>query len=186
MLSAIIQEIDRKHLTQERLIVAIDGRCASGKTTLAAALQAHYSCDVVHMDEFFLRPEQRIPERFAVPGENVDHERFLPEVLLPLRGGKTVTYRPFRCDTQTLDAPRMLSGHWLTVIEGSYSFHKNLRQLYDLRIFLQVDPQTQMERIIRRSGEEKARVFQDRWIPLEENYFRTLDIRQYADLIFDT
>ena len=34
------------------------------------------------MDDFFLRPEQRRPERFAEPGGNVDRERFAAEVLV--------------------------------------------------------------------------------------------------------
>lgn len=186
MLPVIIETIDRKLREKKSLIVAIDGRCASGKTTLAQMLQAHYGCNVVHMDEFFLRPEQRTPERFAAAGENVDHERFLAEVLLPLSCGEMVTYRPFRCDTQTLAAPVTLSNHPLTVVEGSYAFHKNLRDLYDLHILLQVDPQTQMERIQKRNGAEMAEIFRTRWIPMEENYFQNLHIQQYADLCFDT
>lgn len=186
MLEQIITIIDDALARKGRLIVAIEGRCASGKTTLAAQLQTHYGCDVVHMDEFFLRPEQRTPERFATPGENVDHERFLGEVLLPLRRGEDVTYRPFRCDTQKLTEPVTLSGHPLTIVEGSYSFHPNLRELYDLRIFLQIDPQTQMERIVRRNGAEMAEVFRTRWIPLEETYFHAFAVSQYAHHCFST
>ena len=43
----------------QRLLIAVDGRCASGKTTLAASLERETGCNVVHMDDFFLRPEQR-------------------------------------------------------------------------------------------------------------------------------
>ena len=58
------------------VIVAIDGKCTSGKTTLASQLAEIYDCNVFHMDDFFLRPEQRTPERFAEVGGNVDYERF--------------------------------------------------------------------------------------------------------------
>ena len=54
------------------------------------------------MDDFFLRPEQRTPERFSEPGGNVDRERFLSEVLLPLRQGEAVDYRRFDCATFTI------------------------------------------------------------------------------------
>ena len=50
------------------VIVAIDGKCTSGKTTLASQLAEIYDCNVFHMDDFFLRPEQRTPERFAEVG----------------------------------------------------------------------------------------------------------------------
>ena len=34
-------------------IIAIDGRCAAGKTTLAARLAKELGGDVIHMDDFF-------------------------------------------------------------------------------------------------------------------------------------
>lgn len=46
------------------------------------------------MDDFFLLPQDRTPERLAKPGENVDHERFDREVLSPLCHGQTAVYRP--------------------------------------------------------------------------------------------
>ena len=57
LLTVIRALLDR----QARVIAAIDGRCGAGKSTLAAQLQAQLSCRVFHMDDFFLRPEQRTP-----------------------------------------------------------------------------------------------------------------------------
>ena len=68
LLTVIRALLDR----QARVIAAIDGRCGAGKSTLAAQLQAQLSCRVFHMDDFFLRPEQRTAARLAQPGENVD------------------------------------------------------------------------------------------------------------------
>ena len=63
----LVLAIRRQLLRRDRVIVAIDGRCGSGKTTLAAKLQKQLHCSVFHMDDFFLRPEQRTEERFAAP-----------------------------------------------------------------------------------------------------------------------
>ena len=68
-------------------VIAIDGRAASGKTTLAAALAAETGGTVVHMDDFFLPAELRTPQRLAAPGGNVHAERFAEEVLPFLRQG---------------------------------------------------------------------------------------------------
>ena len=87
LLTVIRALLDR----QTRVIAAIDGRCGAWKSTLAAQLQAQLSCRVFHMDDFFLRPEQRTAARLAQPGENVDHERFLSEVLQPALRGEAVT-----------------------------------------------------------------------------------------------
>ena len=59
-----------------RIIAAIDGRCGSGKTTLAAWLMDQFDGNLFHMDDFYLRSEQRTPERLAETGGNVDYERF--------------------------------------------------------------------------------------------------------------
>ncbi len=168
---------------KKRLLVAIDGRCGAGKSTLAAALHDECGYPVVHMDDFFLRPVQRTEERLATPGGNVDHERFLAEVLEPLAAGEPATYRPFLCRTMTLGEETTVSPAAVILVEGSYACHPQLRDRYDLRIFLDVDPETQLERIRRRNGEEKAEEFRTRWIPLEELYFSALDVADHCQLI---
>ena len=75
--SILLQRIRAIAAAQPRVLVAIDGRCAAGKTTLTASMQARLECNVFHMDDFFLRPEQRTPERLGPPGGNVDYELFL-------------------------------------------------------------------------------------------------------------
>ena len=105
MVSAVLQAVQALPQDRQPLIVALDGRCASGKTTLAALLQQQTGCSVVHMDHFFLRPEQRTRERLEQPGGNVDYERFLAEVLEPLRAGKDCSYRPYDCKQQKLAEP---------------------------------------------------------------------------------
>lgn len=178
----ILLYIEAMQERQERVVAAIDGRCGSGKTTLAARLQKQLRCAVFHMDDFFLRPEQRTEDRFAVPGENVDHERFLDEVLLPLQSAQAVTYRPFLCAQQQLGAPVTTAPSPLTIVEGAYACHPDLWAHYDLRVFLTIDPETQMQRIEARNGPEKARQFRDRWIPLEEAYFSAFDVQARCDM----
>ena len=181
----LLLAIRRQLLRRERVIVAIDGRCGSGKTTLAARLQEQLHCSVFHMDDFFLRPEQRTAERFAAPGENVDHERFLEEVLLPLRSGQPVAYRPFLCAQQQLGELITAEPDRLTIVEGAYACHPALWEYYDLRVFLTVDPETQMQRILRRNGPEKAQQFRDRWIPFEEKYFKAFDVQARCDMCIE-
>ena len=171
---------------KESLLIAIDGRCASGKTTLAAQLQQIYRCPVIHMDHFFLRDAQRTEERLRTPGENIDHERFLEEVLLPLRENGTCVYRPYDCGVHQLSKPIAILKSDLYIVEGSYACHKALRDYYDLRVFLSVEPEEQLLRITSRDGDEKATVFRSKWIPLEEAYFAAFDVAAHCDLRFTT
>ncbi|MCD8088578.1 MAG: uridine kinase [Oscillospiraceae bacterium] len=155
-------------------VVAIDGRCAAGKTTLARRLGEALSCGVVHMDDFFLRPEQRTAQRLAEPGGNVDYERFLTTVLEPLCRGETVSYRPYDCHSGTLRSPVSVKPAPITIVEGSYSCHPALWVHYCCRVFLTVDRAEQQRRICQRNDPEGLRVFQEKWIPLEERYFASL------------
>ena len=179
----IISERDNE---KSRFLIAIDGRCASGKTTLSKKLQNILSCNVIHMDHFFLQPEQRTPERLNTAGENVDHERFLSEVLLPLKNGEKVSYSPFDCKTMSFGNRIYLDDKKINIIEGSYSCHNALFEYYDLRVFLDVSHEEQMKRIILRDGNEKAKIFASKWIPMEEMYFDTFDIANRSDFCFRT
>lgn len=185
--AATVQHAIRQCRTPKNrpLLVAIDGRCASGKTTLAANLQKACGYEVIHMDDFFLRPEQRNKERYETPGENIDHERFLIEVLQPLYQGKFVEYCPFDCSTQQLTTPVHIQSTPVILIEGSYSCHPDLWPYYDLRIFLTVSPEQQMDRIVARNGVEYAEVFRKKWIPLEEAYFSAYELASKCDLCFE-
>ena len=42
-------------------LVAVDGRCGSGKTTLGALLAAVFGCAVVHTDDYYLPFARRAP-----------------------------------------------------------------------------------------------------------------------------
>lgn len=185
-IEAVLEQLTRltraKAQDQSPVIVAIDGRCGAGKSTLAAVLAERLDANLIHMDDFFLRPEQRTPERLAIPGENIDHERFLSEVLIPLRKGTPFTYRPFSCERGELTAPVAVSPRAVTIVEGSYACHPSLRAYYDLRLFLTVEPEEQMRRLRARNG-DYAEVFRQKWIPLEEAYFSGCGVEACCDMI---
>ena len=155
------------------VLVAIDGPCTSGKTTLASRLKELYNCNVFHMDDFFLQPEQRTPERFAEIGGNVDYERFRDEVLIPLMEGKPFSYRPFDCSVFALADPVMVTPKRLNIIEGTYSHHPYFGNPHDLRIMLTVTAELQRERIAQRPAFLHRRFFEE-WIPMENRYFTAL------------
>ena len=169
-LSIVKDQIDRLQHQKDHVLIAIDGKCTSGKTTLAARLAEIYDCNVFHMDDFFLRPEQRTPERFAEIGGNVDYERFAEEVLNPLSAGLPFSYRPFDCGSFTLSSPVAVSPRKLNIIEGTYSLHPYFANPYDLRILLSVPDALQRRRILERPAFLHQRFFEE-WIPMENRYF---------------
>lgn len=176
ILSELRPQIDSLLREKTLVIIAIDGKCTSGKTTLAKKLAEIYDCNVFHMDDFFLRPEQRTEERFAQIGGNVDYERFYEEVLCPLKAGQAFAYRPFDCATFTLAQPVSVSPKALNIIEGTYSLHPCFGDPYDLKILLTVDEKIQRERVLQRPAFLHKRFFEE-WIPMENRYFDDLGER---------
>ncbi len=181
---SLLEKLAQKALPHSpRLLVALDGRCASGKTTLAGELARRCGWGVVHMDHFFLRPAQRTPQRYATPGENVDHERFLEEVLLPWERGDLRSYRPFDCHALNFGPPVPVAPAPVTVVEGAYACHPELWDHYGLRIFLTVDGEEQLRRIAARNGPEALTTCRDKWIPLEEAYIAAQKLDKRCDCI---
>ena len=169
----LLAAIDRALGSKPRMLLAIDGGSASGKSTLAELLTGIYpDAALFHADDYFLRPEQRTPERFAQPGGNMDRERLEAEILAPLSRGGDVVYRPFDCKTMSLSEPRRSRAARLNIVEGSYSLHPALEPYYDLSVFLEISPESQRRRVLERNGPEWGQMFFDRWIPLENTSFQ--------------
>ena len=184
-LDAVALTVNKTAKEKGSVMVAIDGRCASGKTTFASMLAEKLSANLFHMDDFFLRPEQRTAERLSTPGGNVDRERFLSEVLLPLSRRENVTYRPFDCSTCSLMPPLNVKYKPINVIEGAYSCHPELSGYYDLKIFFSVSSHEQLERIRKRNGDVALQAFKTRWIPLEEAYISHFDVSSKCDFVIE-
>ena len=55
IVNEIVENIKTLRIKAENktLIVAIDGRCGAGKTTLAGRLEEELGCAAFHMDDFF-------------------------------------------------------------------------------------------------------------------------------------
>ena len=161
--------------------VAIDGRCASGKTTAATLIARVYGAQLFHMDDYFLPFERKTPERLAQPGGNVDWERFRLEVLDHLEE-ENLTWRPFNCATGCLDEPVVSRRRPVQLIEGAYSLHPAMEGAYDLRVMFDIGPDLQLERIKRRNP-DKVNRFVNEWIPMENHYLDAFGIEASCDIV---
>jgi uridine kinase len=139
---------------------------------------------VFHIDDFFLRKVQRTKQRLEKPGGNVDYERFLEEALLPLKSKNRFSYCPYDAHTWTFKEAVTVTLLPINIIEGSYSCHPALYKYYDVTIFLDIDKEEQIKRITYRNGKEILEVFKEKWIPLEEAYFSTYNIKEHCQLHF--
>lgn len=167
-------------------VIAIDGRAASGKSTLAKIIAEEFSGAVVHADDFFLPFDLRTPERLAEPGGNLHYERFHEQVIDNIKKQVDISYGVFDCKTGAVSDHRTVSTGSPIIIEGAYSASPRFGKYYDMLIFVTASYDTQIKRIRERNGDDKLEMFQKRWIPLEEAYLSAYKIENSANIIYDT
>lgn len=130
------------------MIIAICGGSCSGKTTLA--MQFKDAC-VVSMDNFYLGKEKMTPPyNFDCP-DALDLQ-MMTEVVKKLKdGAKTVTIPKYNMKTSQRDGTEELHSKNIIVVEGIFSLHnKELRELADLKIYLDVPREERIRRRIKR------------------------------------
>lgn len=186
LFNRVTNNIDRLMNTKELVIVAIDGMAASGKSTLTNHISDLYDCNVFHMDDFFLGPDLRTEQRLEEAATNVDYLRFTNEVMDGIKSRNEFSYSGYNRKTDTMMNKTNVLPKKLNIIEGAYSMHPVLIDNYDLKVFLMIDPKEQSARIFDRDGEFIHRKFISQWIPLENEYFSKLNIREKSDFLIDS
>lgn len=170
---------------KDKVIIALDGKSASGKSTAAYLLSLIFDASVIHMDDFFLPPEKRTRERLAEPGGNVHYERFKDDVVRYIKKREDFSYRRFDCSIMDYGARVEIEAKPLMIVEGAYSQHIEYRSMYDLKVFFDVDDVTQRQLIYLRDGGEMLEMFENVWIPLENQYFEHSEIKDKSDIVVE-
>ena len=171
---------------QPTVLVALDGRCGSGKTTLAAQLAERFPQSItLHTDDFYLPPPQRVTGWERIPCANMHLERLRAEAVAPARAGRAVCYKAYSCREGAYLPEQCVPPAPLYILEGSYSHHPILAGFYDLKVFVTCSKEEQARRLQTREG-ERYENFVRRWIPLEEAYFAQCRVEALADLLWDT
>ena len=102
-------------------VLAIDGRCGSGKSSLGGLLARLYPCTLVHMDDFYMPPEGRQENWMEIPAgisKSIILNVRLPRVLNVALVGAALSL----CGAALrLSRPRPYSRQWgnAQTIEGS-------------------------------------------------------------------
>ena len=160
-----------------RLLVTLDGPCATGKTTLAERIAETVQAFVLHTDDFVIPHAQKTPERLAVPGGNCDAERLRDEVLIPWKTGKAARYRRYDFMNDRMRPEETLPESCrILILEGSYCNLPVIRAYADARLFLTAEWETRLRRLQQRESPESLQGFFKRWIPLEDAYFTAYDL----------
>jgi uridine kinase len=157
------------------LFVGIDGRGASGKSTLAAhAAAAVPGSAVVHVDDF---SGPSIPEW--------DWDRFRAQVLAPLLARRAACYQVSNWDSDA-------GGHWIDVppgrlvlVEGVSCTRAEAGVPWSLQIWVDAPREVRLARAAERDGPDLMHRWLEDWMPSEEAYVARERPQDRADLIVD-
>ena len=178
-----VRRISEKLADHGRALITIDGPCASGKTTLARKLAVVFSAAVIHTDDFVIPHAQKTEERLSIPGGNCDAERLVREVLVPWERHAPIQYREYDCFQDCLRPWKPLPDCDVLIVEGSYSTLPDIRKHADLCLFMETPEAVRMNRLRERESPESLQRFYEKWIPLENLYFKAYQLPDQDCLI---
>lgn len=143
--------------------VGIDGPDAAGKTTLADALAALTGLPRVRADDFLAPPEVRYARGPLDPDG-------------------------YYADAFDLAALRAaVAAHDTVIADGVFLFRPELNDLWDLRIYLHVDPEEQLRRVLARDtprhGAQTRERYEKRYRPAYDAYRNAVRPHEIADVL---
>ena len=169
--AAVVAALDGRHGTRW---IGVDGKGATGKTTLAKRIAAALPGSVVvHIDDF-ARPDLQGWER----------DRFVHQVLKPLLAGRPGRY-------QRWDFDHNVGAEWHTVptglpvvVEGVSATDERLGVPWDFTIWVEVPYAVRLARAMERDGPERMGRWLNDWMPSEDAYEAAQRPQDRVDLVY--
>ena len=177
------------------IIIGIAGGTGSGKTTLTRHLREHFGQDVtiVGHDSYYKRQEGKTYEERAL--QNYDHPSAFDTDLLiqhlhELKEGRSIQCPVYSyVDHNRTDQTVEISPTKVLIVEGILIFQDPvLREMFDIKIFVETDADERILRRALRDVEERGRTLRSvvtQYLttvkPMHEQYVEPS--RKYADII---
>ena len=180
----VLQKLIRERNLSECFIISIDGPCGGGKTTFAESIKREYGYNIVHMDDFYLPFQKRDKTWMNTIAGHMDFKRLIEDVIKPYSEKKATKYISYDCHSDKYLQKIDIDPNKPIVLEGSYSSHPVLDDYVDIKIYIDIDEKTQIERLTKRN-EKVVDKFVSMWIPFENNYFHTMEIKDKSDIIYE-
>jgi uridine kinase len=171
------------------ILVALDGRSGTGKSTIARFIASQLSGVEVTADDFWVGGynsewDTRTPREKAEKA--IDWQKIRAEVLEPLLDGRPTSWHPFNWAAghglaeQTITAePKPL-----IVLDGAYSTRPELSDLIDLGVLVKMPNDShRRNRLIGREGREYMADWHNRWDVAEDYYFTEVRPKDSFDMI---
>jgi uridine kinase len=146
------------------MIIGICGGSGSGKTTLLKRLATHFEHvkpTVFSMDNYYLPLEEQFLDangqvNFDLP--SALDEKLLISDLRRLKNGEAIEVKEYHFNAPPGKSVLItLEPSPVIIVEGLFLFHyKEVREMLDFTVFMDVDPKTQLDRRLYRDQETRG------------------------------
>ena len=180
------------------IIIGIAGGSGSGKTTLAQHLKDHFggSVTVIGHDSYYKRQEGKTYEERAL--QNYDHpDAFETDLLIrhlrELREGRSVQCPVYSyVDHNRTDKTVEIFPTKVLIVEGFLILHEpRLREMFDIKIFVETDADERILRRALRDVEERGRTLRSvvtQYLTTVKpmHYLYVEPTKMYADMVINS
>ncbi len=183
-------------MAKKRILIGIAGGSGSGKTLVAQTLYRELGSDkviIIEQDAYYkdlshLPPEERARRNFDHP-DAIDQD-LLVQQIKDLLEGKPIEQPIYDFTTHTRKKEtRRIGEHLIIVLEGILILDSpRLRELMDIKVFVDTDPDIRLIRRIRRDVSERGRTVES-VLEQYEKSVRPMHLqfvepsKRYADII---
>jgi len=186
----VIRRITALAQSTAPLVVAIDGRSGTGKSTLTACIARVIGATVVDQDDFYSGGSLEDWRALTVSDKVdrvIDWRRVRTQVLEPLRAGKMASWHPFDWESMAGLAAQTISvsPSPIVILDGAYSSRRELADLVDLSILVVLPEDERRKRLLIREGEVYVDAWQSVWDDAEALYFGTLRPPDLFDIVIE-
>jgi uridine kinase len=171
------------------ILVALDGRSGTGKSTIAKKIAERLGGVEIIADDFWAGGSNDEWDRKS-PKEKaelaIDWKRIRTEVLEPLLAGKSASWQPFDWKAGHGLSQDLLHSEPkpLIVLDGAYSTRPELQDLIDFSILVEIPDDTDRRtRLRERESEEYMNDWHGRWDIAEDYYFSEVRPRESFDFV---
>ena len=194
----LVAAIRARSVSTRALVVVIDGRSGSGKSTVARTVAQATDAVIVACDDFFAASvtnaewDRRTPEQRAA--DAIDWRRLKREAIEPLRVGRTARWHAF----DFLAGPRSdgsyplqristeLAPRPVVLLDGAYSARPELADVVDLSVLVEAAKATRQARLAAREAPDFLQQWHARWGPAEDYYFEHVRPPSAFDVVLQT
>jgi len=165
---------------KERPVIAIDGPAGAGKTTLAheifLALSPKMTVSVIHMDDLYDGWNNALTS---------DLSAILQYLAAQHRTNSAAEIRRYNWTISSFGESETIAPADLLILEGVGSGDKSLQDELAALIWIDIDPEIGVMRVIARDGYQVEDEMK-KWLGTQQEYFSQHSTREKADFILTT